>query len=272
MNKIMKCFAIVLAYGFTFPAQAQTLVLGVTEGVTYKVTTEEIEARFDQIGKALSLRLKLPVKIQIIGSYDSLRETLKQGQVDMAFVHPAHLALEAIKNGAYRSVAWTSGFTDYKVSLLCNDSKLIGDWASVSGKTFVSPDPASITTLMMRAMLREHRVKFADVMLQTTRYQDAVPFYVEKGFAAYGGTAAKNVIKAWTDNGGKICAESQPVPIKQWIISNKLDAATVSAVQETLLTLDQSDVGKRALAASTYKSFVAPSAEVEKKLIQWLGI
>jgi phosphonate transport system substrate-binding protein len=270
MKKVLKCLALAMAWGSAFSAQA--LVLGITEGVTYHATNTEIEARFEPIAKALSLTLKQPVRIQIISSYKTMRETLKQGQVDMAFIHPAHLALEAIKSGNYRSAAWTSGFTEYKVSLLCKDSQPIQNWTTVSGKAFVIPDADSITSAMTRAMLNEHGLKPADVKLQVTRYQDAVPFYVENGFAAYGATAAEGVIKAWTDKGGKTCAESRPVPIKQWITSTKLDAATGSAVRDALLSLDQTDAGKRALATSTYKGFLAPSDEVEKKLIRWLGV
>lgn len=270
MNKFAKCVVASVACAAVFSAQA--LVLGITEGVTYHATDNEIEARFEPIAKALSLTLKQPVRIQVISSYKSLRNTLKQGQIDIAFIHPTHLALEAIKSGSYRSAAWTSGFTEYKVSLLCKDSQPIQNWTTVSGKAFVMPDPDSITSVMTRAMLNEHGLKPADVKLQTTRYQDAVPFYVENGFAAYGATAAKGVIKAWTDKGGKTCAESLPVPIKQWITSTKLDAATASAVRDTLLSLDQTDAGKRALATSTYKGFLAPSDEAEKKLIRWMGV
>jgi ABC-type phosphate/phosphonate transport system substrate-binding protein len=95
---------------------------------------------------------------------------------------------------------------------------------------------------------------------------------VQNGFAAYGATAAAGVIKTWKDGGGKVCAESRGVPIKQWLASRKLDAATVSAAREALLGLSQSDAGKRALSTSSYGGFVAPSNDVEASLMTWLGI
>ncbi len=251
---------------------AQALVLGVTEGVTYRATDNEIEARFEPIAKVLGSTLHQPVKIQVISSYNKLREALKQGQVDLAFVHPSHVAFEAIKSGTFKASAWTAGFTEYKVALLCKEPQPIQNWAAVAGKAFVTPDPDSITAVMTRAMLRERGLKPTDVKLQTTRYQDAVPFYVENGFAAYGATASGSVIKAWKDKGGKTCAESRPMPIKQWITATRLDAATTAAIRDALLALDQTEAGKRALATSTYKGFVAPSEETEKKLIVWLGL
>jgi ABC-type phosphate/phosphonate transport system substrate-binding protein len=255
-----------------FALSAQALVIGITEGVTYRATDNEIEARFEAITKILGAATRQPVSVKVISSYNRLRDALKSGQIDLAFIHPSHVAFESIKQGNYKAVAWTAGFTEYRVSFLCKEPEPIRNWATVAGKAFVTPDPDSITAVMTRAMLNEHGFKPADVKLQTTRYQDAVPFYVENGFAAYGATASGSVIKAWKDKGGKTCAESRPMPIKQWITSNQLDAATTQAVRDALLTLDQTEAGKRALAASGYKGFVPPSEELEKKLILWLGL
>ena len=251
---------------------AHALVLGVTEGVTYKATDAEIEGKFEGIAKALSTATREPVKLKVISSYNGLREALKTNQVDLAFIHPSHIALEAIKAGNFKAIAWTGGFTEYKVSFLCKEPQPIQNWASVAGKGFVTPDPDSITAVMTRATLKENGIKLADVKLQTTRYQEAVPFYVENGFAAYGATASGAVVKAWKDKGGKTCAESRPMPIKQWIVSTKLDEGTTNTLRETLLAMGQNEAGKKALAPSGYKGFVPRSEELEKKLILWLGL
>lgn len=257
---------------FTTIFSAHALVLGITEGVTYRASDAEIEAKFAPIAKALSTATKQPVKIQIISSYNGLRDALKQGQLDVAFIHPSHVALEAVKAGTYKTAALTAGFTDYKVSFLCNEPQPIKTWSAVAGKAVVTPDPDSITAIMTRAMLRENGLAPAAVKLQVTRFQDAVPFYVDNGFAAYGATASKGVVKAWNDKGGKTCAESRPMPIKYWIANSKLDAATLTTVKETLIGLDQSEAGKKALATSTYKGFIAPNEVAEKGFSTWLGI
>lgn len=251
---------------------AHALVLGVTEGVTYRATDAEIEAKFAPIAKALSAATKQPVKIQIISSYNGLREALKQGQLDMAFIHPTHVSLEAVKTGGYKTMALTAGFTDYKVSFLCNEPGPIKTWATVAGKALVTPDADSITATMTRAMLRENGIAAGAVKVQVTRFQDAVPFYVDNGFAAYGATASKGVVKAWKDKGGKTCAESRPMPIKYWIANSKLDAATVATMKDTLLTMDQTDAGSKALAVSGYKGFVAGDEAADKSFTTWLGI
>jgi phosphonate transport system substrate-binding protein len=251
---------------------SQALTLGVTEGVTYRATDAEIEAKFTPIAKALSAATKQPVKIQVISSYNGLRDALKQGQLDIAFIHPAHVSFEAIKAGAYKSAAWTNGFTDHRVSLLCNEPQPITAWTTVSGKGMVTPDADSITAVMTRAMLRENNVDSKSVNMQVTRFQDAVPFFVDNKFASYGATSSGAVIKTWKDKGGKTCAQSRGMPIKHWLVSSKLDTASSAAVRESLLTMDQSEFGKKALATSGYKGFIATDDTTEKTLTAWLGL
>lgn len=253
-------------------ASASALELGVTEGVTYRATDREIEARFAPLAEQLSKALKQPVRIHVIGSYNAVRDKLRTQELDAAFIHPAHVALEAVKSGQYRTLAWTAGFTEYKVTFLCKEPAPIANWSSVAGKSLVTPDPDSITAVMTRAMLRTGGVKTDQVKLQNTRYQDAVPFYVENNFATYGATAAKGVVKTWTEKGGRTCAESRPVPIKHWIGSTKLDAATTTALREALLGLGQSEAGRKALQAAGYSGLVAPSDDTERTLIGWLGV
>jgi phosphonate transport system substrate-binding protein len=251
---------------------SHALTLGITEGVTYRASDAEIEAKFAPIAKALSAATKQPVKIQIISSYNGLRDALKQGQLDIAFIHPAHVSFEAIKAGGYKSAAWTTGFTDYKVSLLCNSSQPITEWSNLNGKGLVTPDADSVTAVMTRAMLREKAVDTKLVNMQITRFQDAVPFFVENKFASYGATSSGAVIKSWKDKGGKTCAQSRGVPVKHWLVSSRLDAGSSAAVRESLLTLDQSELGKKALAASGYKGFIAIDDDTEKSLTGWLGL
>jgi ABC-type phosphate/phosphonate transport system substrate-binding protein len=62
------------------------------------------------------------------------------------------------------------------------------------------------------------------------------------------------------------------VPIKQVIASSRLTADEREHIHEVLVSLAQTDAGRRALAASGYKAFVATDADVEAKTIAWLGL
>ena len=267
-------FSALLALVLAVPtAGASDFVLSITEGITYYQTNKEIQARFAPLAEQISKAIKRPVRTVIVSAYADAREGLAKQEFDLAFIHPAQVALGAIKSGKYKSIAWTTGFTDYSVMLLANKDQPFAKLEDLRGRTIVSPDPDSITAWMLRAMLRDQKLKPGeDLKIITTRYQEAVPFYVQNGFAQAGATAAKAVAKDWTDKGGKIVLSSRPVPIKQWIVSNKVSADEIDKIRGVLLGAAQNDAGRQALGALGYKGFVSSSQEEELKAIAWLGL
>jgi ABC-type phosphate/phosphonate transport system substrate-binding protein len=256
----------------TARAQSNEIVFAVTEGVTYQATPKDIRDKFEPIAEALSKALKRPVKLQLVPSYDVLRAGLLHQEYDVAFIHPAHLAFEAIKAGHYKALAWTAGYTDYAVSILGAANAPLKSLRDLKGETLVTPDKDSITSVMVNAMLRADNLGPNDVHLRTTRYQDAVPFYIDNGFANAGATAARDVVKTWTDKGGKVYITSKGCPIKQFIASSRLSDADQERMRDALLGLTQSEPGQRVLATVGYKGFVAPNPEVQQAMIAWLGI
>jgi ABC-type phosphate/phosphonate transport system substrate-binding protein len=248
------------------------LVFSVTEGVTYQATPKEIREKFEPLAEVIGKALRRNVRIVLVPGYDDVRAGLARQEYDIAFIHPAHVAMAEIKAGRYRSIAWTSGFTDYTVSLLAKADEPVKDLGDLKGRKVVTPDPDSITAVMVRSMLRTGNVRTDDLKMLTTRYQDAVPFYLENGFASVGATAANSVVKQWTDKGGKVVLRSRGVPIKQLIASSRLPSEERERIHEVLVGLAQTDAGRRALAASGYKAFVSTDADLEEKTIAWLGL
>jgi len=267
-------------------AQDKELVFGVTEGVTYQATPKEIRDKFaplaDYVGKATGRR----VKVVLVPAYNDVRAGMARQEYDLVFIHPAHVAMAEIKGGRYKAVAWTSGFTDYTVSLLINADGSLKALDDLKGRTLVTPDPDSITAMMVRAMLRTGKLPSttakpdaqnakeiaASVRVISTRYQDAVPFYIDNGFAQAGATAAKSVVKSWTDKGGKVLVQSRAVPIKQLLVSSTMPAEEQDRIRTALLGIGQSKPGRDALDAIGYKGFVATNPEVEASTIAWLGL
>ncbi len=253
-------------------AWATDFVFAVTEGVTYQATPKEIRERFAPIAELLARALHRNVRTVIVPAYDDLRTGLATQEYDLAFVHPAHVAMVEIKSGRYKAVAWTQGFTDYTVSLMTPASETLKGVSDLRGRTLVTPDPDSITAVMVRAMFREQKLTSKEVKVITTRYQDAVPFYLEHGFAQVGATAARSVVKSWTDKGGRVVAQSRAVPIKQWIVSNRVPPVEQARIREALLTLGDSRAGRVALGTVGYRGFVAPVPDVEAFTVAWLGL
>lgn len=252
-------------------AQAN-LVFAVNEGVTYRVPADEIRKRYAAISTDLSKLLNQPVSVEPIGDYRTLRQGLADKTYDLALVHPAHLSIAAIKGSGYRLVAVTKGYTEYRASFLVNADAPLKSLADLRGKKLGAPDEDSITSWMVRATLRDALGSADQVGYVYTRYQDAVPFFVENHLTPAGATAAGTVIKAWEAKGGKVLARSKPVPIKHVIASPKLAAADADKVRDYLLALDASDEGRRKLEPTKAQGFVAYDVDALLELGRWLGL
>ena len=211
----------------------------------------------------------------LVPAYNDVRAGLAKHEYDVAYIHPAHVAMAEIKAGRYKAVAWTTGFTEYTVTLLIGKDSPLKTVDDLKGRTLVTPDPDSITAVMVRAMFRGEKLTATDakeptpstVRVITTRYQDAVPFYIEHGFAQAGATAANAVVRGWTEKGGKVLYRSRPVPIKQIVVSAKMSPDEQQKIRDALLNLRD----PKALEIVGYKGFVPPNPEVESSTISWLG-
>ncbi len=265
----------------TASAQQGDLVFAVTEGVTYQATPKEIRDKFAPIAQVIATATGRRVRTVLVPAYNDLRAGLLTQEFDVAFVHPAHVSMAEIKAGRYKAVAWTTGYTEYTASMLMTAGQPYKAMADLKGRTVVMPDPDSITAWMVRAMFRTEKIPVVEgrgdpvlntVRIITTRYQDAVPFYLENNFAQVAITAANSVVKSWTEKGGRVLLKSRPVPIKQFIVSTAMPAAEQQRVRDALIGLREAKGGSAALETVGYKGFVPPNHEVENAVIAWLGL
>lgn len=254
------------------PGATAQLVFAVTEGVTYQATPKEIREKFEPLAEVIAKTLRREVRVVLVPGYDDARAGLAKQEFDLAYLHPAHVALAEIKAGRYRTVAWTTGFTDYTVSLLVKPGSTVKTLDDMKGRTLVTPDPDSITAWMVRAMLRGGNLGEKDLRVRTTRYQDAVPFYLDYDFADIGATAANSVVKSWTGKGGRVALKSRSLPIKHIIASTKLSNDEMDRVRDALVGLANTEPGRKLLSVTGYKGFQAPNAEIEATTIAWLGL
>jgi phosphonate transport system substrate-binding protein len=252
-------------------AQA-TLVFAINEGVTYRVPAEEIRARYTAIAADLSKLLRQPVQIEPVGPYPVLRKGLADKAYDIAMVHPAHLSIQAMKNSGYKLIAVTKGYQQYSANFLVNADSPLKSLADLKGRKLGAPDEDSITSWMVRATLRDALGDSGQVSYVYTRYQDAVPFFVENSLTPAGATAAGSVIKAWEAKGGKVLAKSKPVPIKHIIVSPNLPPELADKVREYLLALDTTEDGKKKLEPTKYSGFAAHDEAAMLAIGKWLGL
>lgn len=251
---------------------AQALSFAVNEGVTYRVSNAEIQARYAAMATDLSKLLQQPVTIEPIADYKTLRQGLADKRWELAMVHPAHVSIEAMKHAGYRLVAVTKGFTEYKAGFLVRSDAAWTQLTDLRGQHLGAPDEDSITSVMLRATLRDLKMSAPQVRITYTRYQDAVPFFVENYLTHAGVTASGAVLKAWQAKGGKILGYTRPVPIKHIIASPSLTTEQLEKVQQYLTNLDATEEGRKKLEPTKWKGFQRFDQAEMMKLGEWLDV
>jgi phosphonate transport system substrate-binding protein len=261
--------------GLATPA-ARALVFAINEGVTYRVPNEQIQGRYAAIAADLSKLLKQPVTVEPVGDYSALRNGLAEKAFDLAMVHPAHVSIQAIKQSGYRLVAVTKGFQNYQAQFLVRADSPLKTLADLKGQRLGAPDEDSITSVMVRATLRDAGVSIgtepSQLRMNYTRYQDAVPFFVENKLTAAGATASNAIVKAWLDQGGKVLGKTRTVPIKHIIASPGLKPDELASVRDYLLGLDASEEGRKKLAPTRYTGFERYDESALMAIGIWLGL
>lgn len=255
-----------------FAAPAQALVLAINEGVTYRVSNDEIRARYGPIAADLTRILGQPVTVEPINHYPTLRQGLQDKAYDIALVHPAHHSIRAIKHSGYKLLAVAKGFETYRASFFVRADSPLKSLNELKGQRLGAPDEDSITAWMVRASLRDAIGDPKAVNVTYTRYQDAVPFFVENWLTHVGASASNAVIKDWQAKGGKVIAQSKAVPIKHLLAGPGLTAEQAAALRNYFVELDTSDAGRKKLEPTKLRGFM-PYDEAEMLALgQWLGL
>ncbi|HZE91875.1 MAG TPA: phosphate/phosphite/phosphonate ABC transporter substrate-binding protein [Rhizobacter sp.] len=251
---------------------SQALVFAVNDGATYKVSDADIRTRYAGLAADLSKLLKQPVTIEPVSAYSVLRKGLADKQYDLAFVHPTHISIEAINKSGYKLVAVTKGYQQYSANFIVRADASQKSLADLKGTKIGLPDQDSITAWMVRATLRDALGGENQVDYVYTRFQDAVPFFVENKLTKAGSTGSAAVVKAWQASGGKVLATSRAVPVKDIIASPTLPSDQVQLVRAYLLALDTSEEGKKKLEPMKFQGFASYSDADMTAIGKWLGL
>ena len=252
-------------------ALAQEMVLAVNEGVTYQ-DVGTIRERYKPLLDLLTKELKRPITVKNISRYSEFEKGLSENMYALAFIHPAHVALQAVKKGNYEGLATAKGFTEYRAQVMVSKDSPLHSLQDLRGKKVGVPSLESITTVMFTANLRELNFAQPDKLLTPTRYQEAVPFMIDNGFVDAGITASNAVANAWTSKGGRIIGATKPIPIKQFLASKDLNEAERKKVQALLLGLSDTENGKAALAKIGMTGFLPWDTAVMDDATARLGL
>lgn len=252
-------------------ALAQEMILAVNEGVTYQ-DAGTMRERYKPLLDLLTKELKRPITVKNISRYSEFEKGLSEKMYALAFIHPAHVGLKAVKTGNYEGLATAKGFTEYRAQVMVSKDSPLNSLQDLRGKKVGVPSLESITTVMFTANLRELHFAQPDKLLTPTRYQEAVPFMIDNGFVDAGITASTAVADAWTSKGGRIIGATKPIPVKQFIASKDLNEAERKKVQALLLGLSDTESGKAALAKIGMTGFLPWDTAVMDEATARLGL
>ena len=269
--KSSRWLVLVFAALLTLSPWARARVFAVNEGVTYRVSDDEIRARYAAIATDLAKLLGQPVRVEPVPDYASLRKGLADKTYALALVHPAHVSIAALKAG-WQLVAVTKGFEDYRASFLVRADAPYKSLADLRGLKLGAPDEDSITAWITRATLRDAFGANGQMAITYTRYQDAVPFMVENTFTQSGATASSAIVKQWQASGGRLVGKSKPVPIKHVIASPALSAEQVARLREYFVGLDSTEAGRKKLELLKVRGYVPYDTATLLGLGTWLGL
>lgn len=125
----------------------------------------------------------------------------------------------------------------YKAAfIVAKDSPIrsLADAARARAKILM-PDEFAATTAVARAELL--RQKAAGVQVAHTRYQEAVAQQVATGFAQVG-VVNPTIARKWTEDGGRVLAETQPVVNWSVLASPALSDTEVGQLRAALLAMN----------------------------------
>lgn len=247
------------------------MVFAVNEGSTYRVSDAEIQGKYKLVADDLGKLLGQKVTIVPVSDYTAIAAGLATSRFDLAYIHPAHLALKGLAVDGYRLVALTKGFTDYRAHFLVRADSSVKSVTDLRGRKLGIPSQDSITAVLARTTLREVMHERADpVSYVSTRYQDAIPFMVEHGLVYAGVTGSDSVAKAWTQSGGRVAFSSKGIPVKLVLASKGMSAGTLATLQNYFVSLDRTDKGRRVLESIEKPGFVPFDSDALAAVNQWI--
>ena len=251
---------------------SRAMVLAINEGATYRVSDAEVQQKYKPMADDLGKLLGQKVTIVTVSDYKTMAEGLSTARYDLAYIHPAHIALKGLAVDGYKLVALTKGFTDYRAYFLVRSDSQAKTAADLRGKKLGVPSAESITSVLTRATVHDSFKDGANgISYVSTRYQDAIPFMLEHGLVDVGVTGSDAVAKNWTGAGGKIAFSSKSVPVKLMLASKNVPASEMPLLQNYFVSLEHTEKGRRTLESIDKAGFVPFDAAALSAVNSWMA-
>lgn len=227
----------------------------VNEAVTGESNLFVLTARYQPMAEYVGAQLRTAPKIGVEPVIDIQRFlTLAQSaqKPELVFGKSVNQLAKLVRDAGYQPLVRRPD--PYKAAFIVASGSSIRTLADV-GRTrarVIMPDEFAATSAVARAELRRQNAEGAQVI--HTRYQEAVAQQVANGFAQVG-VVNPTIARKWTEGGGRVLAETQPVVNWSVLASPAVAPADLAQLRAALLSMNAQAAG--VLAALGIKQWVA---------------
>jgi phosphate/phosphite/phosphonate ABC transporter binding protein len=230
-------------------------------GFTPVLGQTDERTEFQPLMSYLSDALGQKVELYVARNYGDLRTQMEAGEVDIGSFSP-FAYVDAVRGGKIHIIAQSviEGSATYRGIIVARQGAGVKSLTDLRGKRFAFVDPKSASGYVYpRAMLVEKGINPDGFFKETIFAGDHVKVItavlngqVDAG-ATYDGALKIARGKGMAAENLAIIASTDPIPHDAIAVRNGLDQALAKRIQTALVMLDQTEAGRRVIAASTKK-------------------
>jgi hypothetical protein len=215
----------------------------VNEAVTGETNVFILTARYQPMAEYVAAQLRTRPQIGIepvidIQRFLSLAQSSRKPE--LVFGKSVNQLAKLVRDDGYQPLVRRAD--PYRAAFIVAKDSPIRTLADV-GRTrakVIMPDEFAATTAVARAELR--RQNAGDAHVVHTRYQEAVAQQIANGFAQVG-VVNPTIARKWTEGGGRVLAETQPVVNWSVLASPAVAEADVQQLRAALLGMNTQAAG-----------------------------
>ncbi|HSV83940.1 MAG TPA: PhnD/SsuA/transferrin family substrate-binding protein [Ramlibacter sp.] len=231
----------------------------VNEAVTGESSIFILTARYRTLADYISAQLRRPpIGVEPVVDIQRFLGLAKApNKPELVFGKSVNQLAKLVRDDGYQPVVRRAD--PYKAAFIVAKDSPIKSFADLEKNRakIITPDEFAATTAVARAELR--RQKVTQVQLVHTRYQEAVAQQITNGFGQVG-VVNPTIAKKWTEEGGRVLAETLPVVNWSVLASPLLSEAEVAQLRNALLASPPDvlkSVGVKQWAAAERKDYLA---------------
>lgn len=268
---IRQFFCLIVALMLPLAANAApdargSLLFGINEGTAGQKDFSDLQTKYKALADFFSRTISKQVKLESSQNLKSSSSNLAKGRYALFFSKPANVSAKAMRDQKYQLVAMAKG--EFTVKFIVNANSPLKKPEDIRGKRIAMAKGTFMERAGM-AELRDRNLTPATDQIQSAKFQDAIEFIVEKGFADVG-MVSPIVAKNWVARGGGVLFESRKMPFWSLIASPEVSQDDVEKIRAALVNLENSEDGKQLLAKLGVKGFVPGNQQDYLDLQAWL--